>query len=437
MNRMKRLYKISLLLGIFSVFVLAKTGFAEEEEGGQPGAFTRIGVGVRAMGLGRAFTAISDDASSAYWNPAGLGNLSMTEVMGNISILSMDRRYNYLTVALPTKSIGTISVSWINLNVGEIEARNALNVVGETFSNSENGYYLSWGLPITNMISIGAGAKYITHNLASNHATGFGFDTGLLVTPYEGIRFGVSVHDILTKVKWDTDSGLEEKFPLVARIGGAYSPMRYPITIAIDFEQIRNQKYSYHAGIEANLIYGTGLRLGLDNGRIAAGGTVSVPWGENVFQSDFSLSQDPIDKSYVYRVSVSLRFKPIKLSLPQAERKSPEELQGYLQMMNPPPDARVIKITEQYPDYALINAGSRQGIAEDMVLSIYRLRKSEENGGEERIRIGSVIVVKVEEDASAVHMQWIMDEYALEVGDVLIYEVSENPVSQVMPQFNQ
>jgi len=51
--------------------------------------------------------------------------------------------------------------------------------------------------------------------------------------------------------------------------------------------------------------------------------------------------------------------------------------------------------------------------------------------------IGNVIVVKVEAEASAVHMQWIMDGYTLEVGDVLIYEVSENPVSQVIPQFNR
>ncbi len=434
---MKRLYKISLLFISFSILWMMGISYAEEQEGGQPGAFTRIGVGARAMGMGRAFTAIADDASSAYWNPAGLTNLSMTEIMGNVSILSMERRYNNAAVAFPLRAVGTVSISWINLNVGEIESRNEWNVIGEPFSNSENAYYLSWGFPINPLISIGVGAKYITHNLASNHATGFGFDAGVLVKPYEGIHLGATVHDISTKVKWDTDSGLKETFPLVTRIGGAYSLMHYPVTIGIDFEQVQNQKFSYHAGVEADLIYGTGLRLGLDNGRFAVGGSVSVPWGENAFQTDISLGQDPIDQSYVFRVSILLRFKEIRLTTPQAERKSPEDLQGYMQMMTPPPDARVIKITEQYPDYALINAGSHQGITEDMVLSIYRLQRNEVDGGEERIRIGSVVVVKVEEEASAVHMQWIMDDYVLEVGDVLIYEVSENPVSQVMPQFNR
>jgi len=433
-NKMTKLFTRCVLFGLFYMLSVPATVLSTDEDGGQPGVFTRIGVGARAMGMGRAFTAIADDASSAYWNPAGLGALTMTEVMGNVSILSMDRRYNYAAVAFPLKTMGTIGISWINLNVGEIEERNEWNQIGEIFSNSENGYYLSWGFPFNEMIHIGGSAKYLTHNLAGYHSTGFGFDAGILVEPFETLRVGASVHDLFTKVKWDTDSGFEETYPFAVRIGGAYSPVNYPVTVGFEMGQIQNQKYSYHAGIEAILIYGIGFRLGLDNGKFAAGGTVSVPWGKNAFQTDYSLSQDPIDHTYVYRVSVSFRLFR-NGSAQQVERKQPEDLEGYLQLMTPPPDARIIRVTEQYPDYALINAGSNQGIVKDMVLSIYRLQNVEE--GEGRIRIGSVTVVKVEDEASAVRTQWIMDGYALEVGDVLIYEKSQNPVSQVLPQFNR
>ncbi len=434
-NRIIKSFIRYVLFGLFCTLSVPGSVLSTDEDGGQPGVFTRIGVGARAMGMGRAFTAIANDASSAYWNPAGLGMLTMTEVMGNVSILSMDRRYNYAVVAFPLKTMGTIGISWVNLNTGEIEERNEWNQIGEIFSNSENGYYLSWGLPFNKMIHIGGSAKYLTHNLAGYHSAGFGFDAGILVEPFEMLRFGVSVHDLYTKVKWDTESGLEETYPFAVRIGGAYSPANYPVTVGFEVGQIQNQKYSYHAGVEANLIYGIGFRLGLDNGKFAVGSTVSVPWGKNAFQTDCSLSQDPIDQTYVYRVSVSFKLFRNGLSTQQVEKKPPENLEGYLQLMNPPPDARVIKVTEQYPDYALINAGSNQGIVKDMVLSIYRLQKVEE--GEGRIRIGSVIVVKVEEEASAVRTQWMMDGYALEAGDVLIYEKSQNPVSQVMPQFNR
>ena len=43
-------------------------------------AFLEIGPGARSLGMGSAFVSIADDASSLYWNPAGIVNVSRTEV---------------------------------------------------------------------------------------------------------------------------------------------------------------------------------------------------------------------------------------------------------------------------------------------------------------------------------------------------------------------
>lgn len=45
------------------------------------GEFLKIPVGARAIGMGGAFTAISDDATSPYWNPAGMIYLPYREVI--------------------------------------------------------------------------------------------------------------------------------------------------------------------------------------------------------------------------------------------------------------------------------------------------------------------------------------------------------------------
>ena len=34
--------------------------------------FLAVGVGARALGMGNAFTAVTNDVTSGYWNPAGL-----------------------------------------------------------------------------------------------------------------------------------------------------------------------------------------------------------------------------------------------------------------------------------------------------------------------------------------------------------------------------
>ncbi len=43
------------------------------------GEFMKIPVGARAIGMGGAFSAVSDDATSPYWNPAGMVYLPYRE----------------------------------------------------------------------------------------------------------------------------------------------------------------------------------------------------------------------------------------------------------------------------------------------------------------------------------------------------------------------
>src|SRR5436190_10778481 len=44
------------------------------------GEFMKIPVGARAVGMGGAFTAVCDDATAPYWNPAGMVYLPYREV---------------------------------------------------------------------------------------------------------------------------------------------------------------------------------------------------------------------------------------------------------------------------------------------------------------------------------------------------------------------
>ena len=42
------------------------------EEGSHAAEFLSHGVGARALGMGSSFVSVADDATAAYWNPAGL-----------------------------------------------------------------------------------------------------------------------------------------------------------------------------------------------------------------------------------------------------------------------------------------------------------------------------------------------------------------------------
>ena len=46
-----------------------------EKVGTFDGQFLKISVGARAAGMGNAFVAVADDASSVFWNAAGLARI--------------------------------------------------------------------------------------------------------------------------------------------------------------------------------------------------------------------------------------------------------------------------------------------------------------------------------------------------------------------------
>src|SRR5258705_16849 len=45
------------------------------------GEFLKQPVGARALGMGGAFTAVADDATAPWWNPAGMAYLPYKEVI--------------------------------------------------------------------------------------------------------------------------------------------------------------------------------------------------------------------------------------------------------------------------------------------------------------------------------------------------------------------
>ena len=77
-----------------------------------------------------------------------------------------------------------------------------------------------------------------------------------------------------------------------------------------------------------------------------------------------------------------------------------------------------MKIVEQYPNYALINLGTEQGLRKGEAFQIYRDEKS--NGSSVVVYVGEVEVVRVNPKLSAVRVVSLTEGYRLNVGDFLV-----------------
>jgi hypothetical protein len=75
---MKKIFCMLLsrsFLFFFSFLFLTNTAAADVDFDKLYGSDLGMGIGARAIGLGGAFVSIADDASSVYWNPAGMTDI--------------------------------------------------------------------------------------------------------------------------------------------------------------------------------------------------------------------------------------------------------------------------------------------------------------------------------------------------------------------------
>ena len=156
------------------------------ESAGQAGAYLKMGVGARALGMGSAFTAVANDSTAAFWNPAGLAKLKNHEASFMHANLSDDRDYNFFNYAhvlkgKEGKSNGTLALSHIrfgidgipetqeNPDTGEPILDDAGNVrIFSYFEDTETNTFISYGRAVTDKFYAGLNLKYLKQKLFTN-----------------------------------------------------------------------------------------------------------------------------------------------------------------------------------------------------------------------------------------------------------------------------
>ena len=172
--------------------------------------FLNIGVGGRALGMGKVSTAIAKDVTAAYWNPAGLLSL---ENKYQVALMHSEyfagiAKYDYGAFATKLDSNSALAVSLIRFGVDDIpDTRDLIDANGAIdysrvryFSASDNAMLLSYAKRLEKLkaIQFGVNAKVIYRNAGSfGNAWGFGLDVGFRYEK-DGWMAGLLLRDITT-----------------------------------------------------------------------------------------------------------------------------------------------------------------------------------------------------------------------------------------------
>ena len=306
---MKTLTLIIVILSSVSVLL------ASEESGGYAGSFLQWGAGARAIGLGKTFTAIANDGSAIYWNPAGLSQISTREFSAMHALIFEERAQNFIEFTYPISPF-SISAGWMRFGVNDIQERSSNGELIGKFNDSENLFLVGAGYNFLSKsvfkLNVGLTAKYFYHSLHEYHASGYGIDWGLLSYFHltglvERIAIGAVVQNLRAKLKWNTESNHEDDIPITFRLGSAIHIKPIPFKIAMDVEKSKNQNLRIHAGAEY-WIRMLALRAGINHDRITAGAGFVLKLGSVGFVLDYAMTTDVIADSPLHFFSLIFRF---------------------------------------------------------------------------------------------------------------------------------
>ncbi|MFQ5641952.1 MAG: hypothetical protein ACE5IR_28590, partial [bacterium] len=289
----KKLFPVLILLGGFLSPLQAQD---DSGDAGQAGEFLRRGIGARAVGLGRAFTAIANDASAMHWNPAGMSYLSQNgvAVMAMRTPLREGASFNYVGGAIPFRlffvgkaetsplerilediNVG-LAASWIDY--GSIELYNSdARRLGDQSDNSSgqraiyasfswplNGLFsrvstergvFSWAKPIRGDLNFGFTAKFIGQDLFGADGSATSWDLGFIYTHHSGLlNLGFTYRDFNSPHISFGKNVLEDEIPATGVLGVAFRPPWLTgLMVTFDYGIIKVRERDVSFGLEYDL----------------------------------------------------------------------------------------------------------------------------------------------------------------------------------------
>jgi len=257
----KKLLLIFILLIISPALLIAGTGAA---------SFLNIGAGARALGMGGAFTAVADDATASFWNPAGLGLLEdyqsamMLQRLSSADWPGMEDiapSYQFYNIILPCRKIGLLRKGALGFSVLRYEVTDVPHtylengsIVRNSFNDTESAYYISFGYPAAGRsVLVGGNFKYISQNFSSiSGASAWGWDleAGILLSITGNVKVGFLAAKG-PELHWENEH-VDRDF-LKTKVGASYKYMmseKTDLTGAVDLLQSKDMPLTGSAGLE-------------------------------------------------------------------------------------------------------------------------------------------------------------------------------------------
>ncbi len=280
-------------------------------------AFKDPGWGARPLGLGGAFTAVSDDSNAVIFNPAGLSRIKANQLdfmygMPFAGLEGVDLGYYLVTGAMNINEDFKFGVGYTNFTAKDLY-REDTAMLSFAYSPGLTDFRESAGITFKYLYHGFTPCEYTEEDAVFADRTSraaFSLDAGLMIEFIEQLKIGLALKDIN-----QPDVGLERRdiVPATLSLGFAFSHDISPgsLTYALD-TSVRDGEYSVSFGAESLLMdESLGVRTGFNLTEFALGATYGYELSEDLsLETSYSFIWPfYIRETYgTHRISVGVRF---------------------------------------------------------------------------------------------------------------------------------
>lgn len=322
------------------LLVIAQFSFAQNPNLGASGAqFLQIPIDAKAESMGGAIIGLSDDASSVFWNPAGI--VKVNNFQAFFSYIDWFNMFdvNAASVVYNAGDAGTFAASMLVFSTGkmEITTETEPNGTGRFFDAGDLALGVSYARYLTDRFNVGASVKYVYQRIWNETAAGVAFDIGTQYRlDFQNLTIAMSMTNFGSDMKYDGPDldftyRKDDNFPVSRLTPSRLTTEEYPLPLnfqvgigfdvfeadfvkmkgAIDVTHPNDNKERAHFGTEFSffdrLYLRGGYKLNYDDQSFAIGAGVNLLWSGNAIYFDYAYSIYDILPS-VHRIAIRLSF---------------------------------------------------------------------------------------------------------------------------------